>query len=445
MFFCLLYGCRHNSNVKTDSIAVIDIVRNLGKYKAIPLSDFVNELEYIPLEIGDDCLISEWDGGFSHIIVTSSHIFIAGNKYKFCYAFGRDGRFICKIGNFGQGPEEYQYIHGLSIDENKQSLYINALYSLIEYSYNGAFRRSFKMPQTQLQLQDHPSASEYTNRMNNVFFAHDNLFIGHTLNFMGNEKYNFQLINDSAQVVKSFRNYVQFNRTRVTIGNPNEVAMRPYRVSENIYVKEMPNDTVFCLNTQNELIPKFVFNLGQYAYSIKDREDPGMINPPQPPKVSQLKVIFVPYFPIPMVGSPNYVFFSYEARNLSGNYSFPEKYNPPPPVGVQNFIESDSKSHLGIYDIINQRTQLLDTDPVLRRRGLINDLDGGLPFWPKYYSSANELVDVWQANEMKEYLTDTYFTAHEIKDPQAHQKLKELLKHLDEEDNPVIVIATLKK
>ena len=92
----------------------------------------------------------------------------------------------------------------------------------------------------------------------------------------------------------------------------------------------------------------------------------------------------------------------------------------------------------------NKETRLLDTDPFSHMSGLINDLDGGMSFWPKYYTSENELIDIWQSYEMKELLTEEYFATHEIKNPQAHQKLKELLKNLDEEDNPVIVIAKLK-
>jgi PHD/YefM family antitoxin component YafN of YafNO toxin-antitoxin module len=41
-------------------------------------------------------------------------------------------------------------------------------------------------------------------------------------------------------------------------------------------------------------------------------------------------------------------------------------------------------------------------------------------------------------------LTEEYFASRTIKDPQAHQKLRELLNNLDEDDNPVIVIGKLK-
>jgi len=109
----------------------------------------------------------------------------------------------------------------------------------------------------------------------------------------------------------------------------------------------------------------------------------------------------------------------------------------------QTYNVTDSRL-LGIYDIAGKTTRLLDTDPFSRMSGFINDLDGGLSFWPMYYTSDNELVGIWQPFEMKELLTEEYFTAHVIKKQQEHQKLKELLKNLQEDDNPVVVIAKLK-
>jgi hypothetical protein len=71
-------------------------------------------------------------------------------------------------------------------------------------------------------------------------------------------------------------------------------------------------------------------------------------------------------------------------------------------------------------------------------------LNGGLSFIPKYYAGNNEVIDIWSPADMKEMLTDKYFASLKIKDPQAHQKLKELLKTLKDDDNPVVVVAKLK-
>ena len=116
---------------------------------------------------------------------------------------------------------------------------------------------------------------------------------------------------------------------------------------------------------------------------------------------------------------------------------------PPSPPGW-TIREIPSQTLLGIYYIASHSVRFLDSDSSVHPYGLINDLDGGLHFWPKYINSENEMITLWQAYDMKEMLTEEYFAAHEIRNPQAHQKLKELVKNLAWDDNPVIVIGKLK-
>ena len=182
VFFLL--GCRQNSMDKVTGPAVIDFLQQIGKYQQVPVSEFVSELEYIPLETGDKCFIGE-DVSKRNVIVTKSHIFVAAQEY--CYAFGRDGKFITEIGHRGQGPGEYTIISntiGIFVDEKKQSLYMGIVPSaILEYSWDGVFRRSFKLPTNKLG-----------HRPNGVFFVRDSLFIGHNANRSGNEEYHFFLL-----------------------------------------------------------------------------------------------------------------------------------------------------------------------------------------------------------------------------------------------------------
>ena len=423
----LLFGCRQKNMDKQDGVEVINIVNHLGKYTSIPASEFISELEYIALETGYDCLIGEY---IRDIVVTATHIFVAGGDY--CYAFNRDGKFINQIGSIGQGPGEYQTVKGLSVDDKNQTLYLETPYTLLEYSWDGVFHQSINIPKTMLEVP-----------LDHISFVCDHLFIGHVSNFTGNEAYNFLLFNKSGQVVKSFDNHVKIDHT-VPSYFIAEVAMQPFRMSESIYVKENWNDTLYCLNEQNELIIQYVFDLGKYGFTKEKRVDAS-----QKDLMETMKgLILIPDLSLPyLVGAHHYLFFSLCASELPKNISFPQKRVLPPTApgpGFQITEIVESHSVVGIYDTVNKKTKLLDTDPVSRMVGLINDLDGGLSFWPKYYTSESELVDFWQSYEMKEYLTEEYFAAHEIKDPQAHQKLKELLENLDWDDNPVIVIGQLK-
>ena len=423
IFFLL--GCRQSGVDNANGPEVIDFLQQIGNYQKAHLSEFVTELEYIPLETGDNCLIGS--GVLKeNIIVTKSHIFIAAQTY--CYAFSRNGKFITEIGRVGQGPGEYTAIAGISIDKKKQSLYMELLPSaILEYSWDGVFRRSIELP---------------TNRLDGVFFVRDSLFLGHKPNYSGNEEYHYFLFDTSGQIIKTFDNHVKIERSAIS-WTVMERSIKPFRLSDCIYVKERSNDTLYCLNEQDELIPQFVFNLGKYAYTKERRANSDVIE--------GLKgVIELPFFPFPIFGASNYIFFSAFPNNV--DIPLPKgrirerKELPPGAVLVNPHYGPDNPVAfpLGIYDMVNKTTRLLDTDPVSREMGLINDLDGGLSFWPFYCNSDNELVDIWQAYTMKEDLIEEYFAKQTMKDQQAHQKLRELVKNLKEDDNPVIVVAKLK-
>jgi hypothetical protein len=133
-----------------------------------------------------------------------------------------------------------------------------------------------------------------------------------------------------------------------------------------------------------------------------------------------------------MVGTPAYIFFSL----FSFSTDIP---------GLKGQNEGTQSILLGIYDIALKKTRFLANNPVTRKVGLRNDMDSSLSFWPKYYSSENELVDVWQAYEMKDNLAEQHTIGYTIKHPQAQQKHKEIVNNLKDDDNPVVVIAKLKK
>ena len=79
--------------------------------------------------------------------------------------------------------------------------------------------------------------------------------------------------------------------------------------------------------------------------------------------------------------------------------------------------------------------------------GFVNDIDEGLPFWPAENVSIQnnqQLVGIYSPIRLNEMLTEEYFSAHNIKNIQTHKRLKNLLKNINEDDNPVLMIATFK-
>ena len=89
-----------------------------NKLSEIPISQFAEDVEFIPLETTDDCLI-----GDACIVssITQKDIFIF--DYERCYHFDRDGKFLNTIGAKGNGPGEYTKPMKCIVDTLNQWVY----------------------------------------------------------------------------------------------------------------------------------------------------------------------------------------------------------------------------------------------------------------------------------------------------------------------------------
>ena len=388
---------------------VIDVVNSAGKYQRVYCSDFFSSIELIPLETRDECLL---DGVPSPtILLNDSVILMKGNGRL--YAFGRSGKFLNQIGERGQGPGEFLTLSDIFFNTDKPTIFVSDFRNIFEYEFNGKFIRSFTKPTVD------------GNTLADCSYAGDSLFIGHVF-YDGKNKYNFCLFNQLGDTVKCFFNHIFFNRVAPSASRDNR-AMRPIRVDSLLYLKDYVNDTLYVL-THSNLQPAYVFGLGKYSYPLEYMENN---NSPFP----NHSFLFQNFG---IVGIPNYFFYEIRVPDIFPRPKSKLRFNH-----LINQFRSTESTVYGIYDIERNTNTFLDTDQHFQK-GIINDMNGGLSFIPRYYAGDDIVVDVWQAYEMKEILTEEYFAAHEIKHPQAHQKLKELLKNLDEEDNPVIVIAKLK-
>lgn len=239
--------------------------------------------------------------------------------------------------------------------------------------------------------------------------------------------YKYGLFDHNGDLVKGFPSHIFFNRDFNWSG-AFDGALNPVRVDDRLYLKDYVNDTIYQLDRTNNLHPAYVFGLGKYIYPIEYLETLNM----QQPFPSNAFIINR------LVGMPNYFFYQFRFP-----HSLPRPRAKPMFIPIFNEYRSDDIMVYGLYDIKQKINILLDTDSFLQK-GFINDINGGLSFIPRYYAGDGLVVDFWTTEEMKEILTDEYFASQKVSDPQGHEKLKELLRVLNEEDNPVIVVAQLK-
>lgn len=81
------------------------------------LSDMADNLQAIPLETTDSCLLS----GYLQIWIGNKYIVTADRENM--HLFNRNGKHIRQLMNRGKGPGQFQYINSFTVDESKERLY----------------------------------------------------------------------------------------------------------------------------------------------------------------------------------------------------------------------------------------------------------------------------------------------------------------------------------
>lgn len=132
-------GCRGNKQSADDFITV-DVTTNYPK-KELILQDFL-DIEYIPLETNDEFITA------ANIQAIGKDIIILRNNSMDgdIYIFDRKGKALRKINRRGQGGEEYTNILGIALDESNGEIFINNHFSnkIVVYDLFGNFKRSFR-------------------------------------------------------------------------------------------------------------------------------------------------------------------------------------------------------------------------------------------------------------------------------------------------------------
>ena len=136
----LLFGCGNGKQKESDGLITVDFSKSYPK-KELILQDLF-DIEYVPLETTDEML-------------TEGHIQYIGDNYMIfknlgrmageIFIFDRQGKAVRKINRLGQSGEEYLNILGIDYDEQADELFVNSHYSdkVFVYDSEGNYKRSF--------------------------------------------------------------------------------------------------------------------------------------------------------------------------------------------------------------------------------------------------------------------------------------------------------------
>lgn len=387
ILFVLFCSCKHvqekqveneTPHVKQDFYS-LDIRSAIDTQKEAKLSSLASELHYVPLETNPACLIAK----VKQIRIIRNYIFVLDKKAL--YKFDLNGKFIQQIGAFGKGPGEYGMVFRYAT--------VEALNELILYCYpggannvydieTGMYKRRFRTGLDTYGMTEFPNGKITYLTTNSPFYsdipASKQPKINNELVVCSPEGEYLDSIPDSRPAKK---------------GNMGSWSIH-YKANSSLYYMDSFQDTLSVLSEAFQKKPYLSFGLNN---SLKGYE------------VKLERLIGEVQFPDLLIANKvleTSTHFFIEIQHGIGLYVEPE---------ISNFIYNKST-----HQLINCTT-------------ITNDIDGGLPLWPKYNYNDSILVASQNAYEVIDQLKSS-----------TSGKVNSTLSDLDANDNPVLVFAKLK-
>lgn len=381
--------------------------------KSLKTSDYFDSITYIPLQTTDSSLI----GSHIQFAVAQDRVYVGSTKTS-CLVFDLNtGKFITSIGSSDKGPRGYRSSAELWINPENGVVYFPGWRDeFIKYSATGEF----------LGIQKKPAgagdAAAYSYLDANTLLARCESFVGKVPEYMLAFDEEGQVINrypgksrtDSIEnasdiggisVYKGFDaglsgyGSVLFIQTKGT--GKERIVMNQQPVfchwDGKTFYKDSYNDTVFSL-TAHEMIPEWVLDMGKYRLPLEEqdnreaRKEKGTVNQ--------------------VMESDRYLMFSYFF------------YHP----------EEKIQAYRGVFD---KKTG--ETGITLYKNGFTDDLNGFMSIRPALENWDNSLITYLQPIDILAWFEEHPAEAENLK-PEIRR-----LKELKEDDNPVLVVAKLKK
>ena len=301
--------------------------------------------------------------------------------------FSKTGRFITQIGKVGQGPGEYTTLSDLlRCDEpNNQVIIRNFTPNrILYYDLNGRFIKSINL--------------EYEG---GSMIYHNGFYLLTISNLMGNTPYSYKIFDEDFNIVNQQIKPVQF-----TMNPPNRmvgggVAFCGYIYDNQVHVREnMLNDTVYRIDHDLSIVPKYTVNAGKYEITLEIRSNAELFRQEARNRITLSS----------MFETKDYVLLSYR---FSDTYVY------------------------GYFRKQEDKIMYFSSTS-----GIPNDYDGGFDFWPKFQNN-NQLISHIYAFRFEEHKNNKKLLSPQGKTEDINH-FEQMFQKIDSNDNPVIVIAKLK-
>ena len=425
-----LLGCSGNKKENTlqdeEGTPVINLSSdNVSKVALLPLSEAAAKVEIVSLEVTDESLIGE----ITKMKVTDSDIWVKHYKDNHVLRFSRSGKFLNKVGKVGQGPEEYIRMADFFVDENTKEVYIQTtIVGVKVYDYEGNYKRTAAKTSP-----DDVFMTKYFQ-----FALYDNkFFIAQNLAFINkptpkDSVWSFAWVDSTYQKKKIFKNPAHIGREEEIMKNGINFQqfvnywLEPFTsidtYGNQLTLKYPDTDTIYRYDSPaNELVPQYI---------ISTHEEKGDY------------------------GATHVWFRERSAFDYFSIYSYyPSKDNIyllcSKGETIYTYCYGKQTGKVKVKERKSEITERMLGNHTLRRLEgakyfiLDNDLCGG-SFHVDYRSQGKYWIDVLIPNSEDNWIDIDEMRTSDVKDESLKAKFIHTLENVEEESNPILVIATLK-
>lgn len=396
-FALLFFSC---DSTKKDNASAINIEHSLSDFRISPLSSYASKIRYVQLETRNNCLIAQ---DIKKIYLEKGKLFVHDNEPFLKVFDANTGKYLYNIGRKGQGPGELPFLGYIDINPGNKQILLSWSKYTHKFDFNGQFIANMERPE-----------SDTIELHSNVAMLDDSLYAAGCKSNSDHQEYAAIVFDTNKKRISFLLSY------RDMIQHPIYKTWSPlrqggffYRTGKDVRYYRGISDTIYTYNReQQQFKPVFSFDFGKHLSHFNF--NPGEENPE-----------LIQILQGAISENPTHIYLDFQTLKSS-----PEPFKETI-YKFDQWREVVNNNIYGIYDKQKQELHFL-LQPIPEVRGLKNDLDGGIPFWPKSISSDFKMLDYHHASRFLEL-------AEKVKNPD--ESFSAFVRTCSEEDNPIVIIV----
>ena len=393
VIFCVLFtACKNTSQTENKGIRVIDVAGGVGKSRLVNLSEIADSIEYIPLETTSESIFKP----YLFVFYEKDMVYFP-QRNGIIQLFDYEGKYIRTFNRSGRGPQEYERMAYIDIDNSSGNICVESFKKILEYTESGLIVKIINFPEEEEFLRH----STFPFKKVGEFYVFENkmTYSAIAIDSLSKIRVKLKFPQEQLELIKKFKNSLPSMDTYI------------YKFKDKIRVVTGNNKNILTLDKNLSVDTAFIINYGKYNIANAGSEK----ITPNSPYLWRKSDFFE---------SNNYLFMQFHVGPLADK-----------PVKMLN---ADRKEYTypqscSVFNKKNGEFTFLD-QPEINQSGFVEDIEGGPAVWPKYISADNYLISFIPAEE---------FIAH-AENHKVSEKFKKIAEGLKETDNPVLVRVKLK-